>query len=486
MEELWEKLKNYAASDWLPMHMPGHKRNGDAFPWLEALGCGFDLTEIDGFDNLNDPQTLFLNLEKRCARLWGAGESLCLVNGSTAGNLAAVRAVLERGGELLMQRGSHRSLYHAAEITGAVTRYLNPAADPASGIRQSVTAEEVADALTRYPRVRLVAVTSPTYEGILSDIRSIAAVCHAHGVPLLVDEAHGAHLGFGHFPAGAVRCGADLVVQSLHKTLPSLTQTAVLHVSGRLADPSGVRRNAAIFQSSSPSYLLSAAMDGCVRYLEREGDAAADRWLDALRLFREKTRGLRRLAISGRTEGCFDTDPSKIVISAAGAHRSGEALMALLRERFHVETEMASGDYVVAMTGMGDTAESLGRFAEAVLAADEILAAEAIRAAGEIPAAEEISAGKAIPAAEAACCEALPESRMTIREATASPGEFFAPEKAAGKICGEYIFAYPPGIPILVPGEVIGEETAQTIRTAGSYRSSRGGLPERIFCVRES
>lgn len=465
---LLDKLKNYSGSGAVPMHMPGHKRNTDSFPWLAELGAGVDITEIDGFDDLNNPRDLFFELERRIAHLWGAKESICLVNGSTSGILAAVRAALERGGELLMFRGSHKSLYHASEIAGAVTHYLTPRIVSGFGIWGSVTADEVKAALAAHPEIRLVAITSPTYEGVISDVRAIADVCHARGVPLLVDEAHGAHLGFGRFPESAVACGADLVVQSLHKTLPSLTQTAVLHINGDLVSIGDVRRNTAMFQSSSPSYLLSASIDGCAGYLEKEGNTAAERWLDAIQKFNESISGVKNLRIMKREENIFSLDPSKIVIFSAGTDLNGAELMDIFRVKFNIELEMAYGDHVVAMTGMGDTDATLLRLAEAVCAVDSMC-----RKVGT-------PAGVRAPS--------LPERRMNIREAVAAAGDFFGINDAVGLVSGEYVWAYPPGAPILVPGEVIDEKIVEAfgVHTKGvKLHSTREGVPDKIFCVGE-
>ena len=460
---LLDKLKIYTASDAVPMHMPGHKRNMTAFPWLGELGGRLDITEIDGFDNLNDPQEIFAELEERVAKLWGADRSICLVNGSTAGVLSAVRAALERGGELLMARGSHKSVYHAAELTGVTAHYLTPHIDIESGIWGSVTAEDVARALDGHPDVRLTAITSPTYEGVISDVRAIADVCHERGVVLFVDEAHGAHLGFGGFPENSVRCGADLVVQSLHKTLPSLNQTAVLHINGDRVDPLDVRRNTSMFQTSSPSYILASSVDGCVRYLEREGGSAADRWLAARRKFDEDVRGLCNLRVYRGGDTVYKLDPSKIVISSAGCGISGAELMEVFRNKFNIELEMAGVDYVVAMTGMGDTEETLRRLAQAVCDADRMC-----RRCGDIPSPHGF---------------ALPERRMTAHEAIAASGEFCRVADALGRVSAEYVWAYPPGVPLLVPGEVIDEDVIQKITSGRILHSTRGDVPGRILCI---
>lgn len=464
METLFDKLKKYSASGALPMHMPGHKRNTDAFPWLRGF-AGIDITEIGGFDNLNDPSGIFAELERRMACLRGAGESICLVNGSTSGVLAAVTAVLEGGGTFLMARGSHKSVYNAAELVGADVSYLVPELDEKLGIWSSVTAQDVENALADHPEVKLVAVTSPTYEGVISDIRAIADVCHAHGTALFVDEAHGAHLGFGGFPDSAVSCGADLVVESLHKTLPCLTQTAVLHVGGDLVDARDVRRCAAMFQSSSPSYILSSSIDGCVDFMEREGDKAALRWHDALDGFYWAAKDFSNISIL--RGGFFDRDPSKIVISSP--YHSGVEIMEYLRRRFNIELEMAAGKYAVAMTGMGDSEGSLGCLLDALRLADD----------------EFGGTGRANRETDAVLCSfTLPEARMPARQAVTAKGRFYDIADAVGRISGEYVWAYPPGVPLLVPGEIVGFEIACVI-SAQKLHSTRGKLPEKIFCVGE-
>ncbi len=453
---LFEKLDEYGRSGALPMHMPGHKRNEAAFPWLSGL-AGRDITEIEGFDNLNDPEGLFRGLERRAARLWGAGESLVLVNGSTVGLLAAVLSVLRDGGELLMCRDSHRSVYHAAQLGRIRTRYLSPARDPELGIPLSVTPGEVEAALRAHPGVRLVCVTSPTYEGVVSDIKAVAGVCRAHKVPLLVDEAHGAHFGFGGFPASAVTLGADIAVQSLHKTLPALTQTALLHMNPGLVDPGRVRACAAMLQTSSPSYLLSASVDGCVDFLEREGDAAAERWLAALRTFREETAALEKLRLWRGGEGVFALDPSKLLISAGGPGLAGA-----LRERYGIEPEYACRSHVLCMTGMGDTERSLSRLAAALRALDR-----------EAPPPE----GRGAPPA------ALPRQVLPLHEAAARPGRLVPAGEAEGRVSGEYIWSYPPGVPLLVPGEEVTAEALEALKTADNLHSDRKATPDSIFCV---
>ncbi len=460
---LFERLADYSRSGALPMHMPGHKRNVGAFPWLAGLGGGVDITEIEGFDNLNDPRGVFLELGRRLAALRGAEESIPLVGGSTLGILSSVRAVLGRGGGLLMARGSHMSLYHASELCGAEVRYLLPDVHPVLGCWGPVEPGDVEAALASWPEAGLVAVTSPTYEGVISDIAAISEVCHRHGLPLLVDGAHGAHLGFEGFPECPTRLGADIVVESLHKTLPSLTGTAALHMRGGLVDRDDVRRNVRLLQTSSPSYILSASIEGCVDFLEREGNTASRRWREALDAFYGAVRDLERLKV--REDWGFPLhDPSKIVISCAGTDLEGHAFAGLLRERWGVELEMASPRYALAMTGMGDTGESLGRLASALRGADGL--------AGSAPT-------KALPGRVK-----LPERRLQIPEALKFEAEPVPTAAAVGRVLGEYLWEYPPGSPLIVPGETADEDIIGHVLGAADIKSERGMAPEYIFCLR--
>ncbi len=471
-KSLVEMLKEYASSGAIPMHMPGHKRN-PAFNWLMFLGGGLDITEIHGFDDLNDPEGIFLRLGERAADLWGADTAIPMVNGGTGCVLTAVYTVLGRGGEMLMARNCHRSVYNAGELWADDIHFVLPEISDRWGICGSVSPEAVERALIEHPNVKLVVITSPTYEGVLSDVAAIARVCGKHGAILLVDEAHGAHLGFGRFPERAISLGADLAVDSLHKTLPSLTQTALLLSRGDAVDCDELRKNAAAFQSSSPSYILSASIDGCVRFMEEAGDSQAKRWGEDIAGFHKLTEELTSLDIlrpwqSGRE--FFRLDPSKLVISCAGTATTGPGLMDRFRQDFNIELEMASRGYVVAMTGMGDTAETLRRFAAAILEVDR-----------EIGTRESPRGGSAL------FFDRLPQRMLRIKEAAGRRSEPVPMEESAGRVIGEYIWAYPPGIPMVVPGETMDREMLMRILELGDsgvrLRSTHGNVPGSVECL---
>lgn len=441
---LTQRLEQYSQSGALPFHMPGHQRralHSPALPWT------LDITEIDGFDDLHDPEDVLAESMDRAARLWGAEGSRYLVNGSTGGILAALHAALPRGAQVLVARNCHKSVYHALELLDLIPVFLQPPLDPAFGVAGSLTVEAVAAALEAHPGIRALVFLSPTYDGVLSDVAGLCRLCHSRGVAVLVDEAHGAHLGFPPFPAGAVATGADVVIQSFHKTLPSLTQTAVLHWQGKLVDPDRLARSLGIFQTSSPSYPLLASMDGCVRLLEREKDVLFPAWANRLAAFDEKVKPLRRLRVlchgGDRVEkhpAFFGFDPSKLVISTRGTGLTGPALMERLRRDFGLELEMSAVDSVTAMTGLGTTGKSLDALAKALLTVDAELS----------PA----------PAAPVPAVPALPKRVLSAGEALERPAEALSLDRAAGSIAAEYLWAYPPGIPLLVPGEEVGADFA--------------------------
>ncbi|MBP3617350.1 MAG: aminotransferase class V-fold PLP-dependent enzyme [Lachnospiraceae bacterium] len=443
-QPLFQKLKEYDKT-MLPMHMPGHKRNlalSGTDGYLAALCADCDITEIAGFDNLAEPEGILLSLKERAAKLWKSEAAYPLVNGSTCGILAAIYATVPYGGSVIVARNCHKSVYNGLELVNAKMTYLMPAWDETLGCYGEISPETVEKALEEVVDVKLVIVTSPTYEGVLSDIEGICEAAHAKGVPVLVDSAHGAHLGFGAFPKSAVACGADIVVQSLHKTLPCLTQTALLHCTGNLVSDEKIQAAINMFQTSSPSYLLLASIDGCIGLLETRGEELFAGWEKALNVFYKRTEGLKHLSVGfPAEEGAYVVqEPGKIVISAAGTNLNGAMLMEKLRKEYHIELEMAAEQYAIAMTGMGDTEDTLLRLAEALT---------------------EIDATCGVAPAKKLKCPALPVTKKTIGEAMCAEVEEVPLEGAAGRVAAEHLWAYPPGIPVVVAGEAVTEELVE-------------------------
>lgn len=471
MEGILEKLIKYGRSDFYPFHMPGHKRQnikdflGDGFPNPYSI----DITEIDGFDNLHHPEGILRASMDRAAEIYGADRTYYLVNGSTCGILSAVCGCTECGGRILMARNCHKAAYHGVILNRLDAEYLYPQFLEQYGISGGIRLEEVENALERDRReaergkntgkkIQAVLLVSPTYEGIVSDIRAIADIVHRYGIPLIVDEAHGAHFPFadrnGKFPRSALELGADVVIQSLHKTLPSFTQTAVLHINGRYADREKIERYLGIFQSSSPSYIFMAAMERCIRYMDGEGRREMARYEKRLERFFEREKALRVLRLLDRQvlsePSVFDWDSSKLVVSVRDAKNlNGEELGALLRDKYHIEAEMCAPEYIIAMTSLMDTEEGLLRLSDALLEIDGMqqrgtdrICKESKMRLSELP--------RAVSEAFMAKALEMDSERIKLPE-------------SAGRTSKEFIYLYPPGIPILAPGERITEEILERV-----------------------
>lgn len=424
MKTIKQHLEEYQKQHVTPMHMPGHKRNSTIAPHLNQLSEQLDITEIEGFDNLHCPQGILKESMEYAARVFHSDRSLFLVNGSTCGILAGIRALTKRGDKILVARNCHKSVYHAIELCGLYPVFVLPPVME-SGICGSLSPKQVEDSLTLHPDIRLVVVTSPTYEGVISDVRSICELAHQKNIPVLVDEAHGAHLDFcDYFSGSAVGAGADITVQSLHKTLPSLTQTAILHIKGERVDQKRLEHQLSLFETSSPSYLLLSSIDGCIQNLK---PALFEDWAAALKDFYQKTRCLKHIQILQKTSNQFLKDPSKIVLLTP----NGEWLTDQLRKR-KIEPEMTTPRFVLAMTGLGDTENTLNTLAEALIEIDSLY----------------VHSTKKDP-----LMLTCPTAILPPEQALEEEFEIIPAAQAVGKISAEYIWAYPPGVPLYIPGE---------------------------------
>ena len=449
---LYDRLLQYQSSEMYPFHMPGHKRRKDDF----ANSFLIDITEIEGFDNLHHAEGILKDAQDRAAALYHSEETYFLVNGSTCGILAAVSACMTRGGKILMARNCHKAAYHAAYLRGLDIEYLYPEKEDIFGINGGIHEDIVEKALEEFQDIQAVMITSPTYDGVVSNVEKIAQIVHRKGIPLIVDEAHGAHFGFHeYFPKSSVEMGADLVIHSLHKTLPSLTQTALLHVNGNRVDRECLRRFLDIYQTSSPSYVFMAGMDSCVCLLEKRGGELFESLRRNLEVFYKQTESLGCIYLANHglmgKSGIHDFDRSKLVISARNAGFTGNQLANLLRNRYHLELEMAGGSYGLALTSISDTEEGFLRLSEALKEIDACLENKI-----------EKNTEKSTLTIEDIVIKN--EVWCRIHEALESPGESVLLEKAEGKICREFVYLYPPGIPMLVPGEIISREVLGKIR----------------------
>ncbi len=446
MGMLLEKLTEYGKSDFYPYHMPGHKRNvaGE----LPREWTSVDITEIEGFDNLHDAQGILKEIQNEAARVFGAEESYYLINGSTCGILSAVSASVSFGGELLIARNCHKSVYHGAYLRRLTLHYIYPETVPGFDICEAVTAEQVREALEKYPGTEAVLIVSPTYEGRIADVEAIAKVVHEKGLPLIVDEAHGAHLGFApDFADNSNRKGADLVIHSLHKTLPALTQTALLHCNGKLVDREKARRFLHIYQTSSPSYVLMAGMEEAVRIATDGGEKFSEFVQNWKKLLKRLQNCKNMHILPGDYDACAQKqhDIGKLVLGVKRKGLSGQQLYDILLRKYHLQMEMACESYVLAMFTLADTGEGYERLAEAIEMLDEELSRL------------EVAEGKAT------------ELHILVQQepfwsAWDAEKEKVSLDAAVGCIAGEFINLYPPGTPFAVPGEVLSEQAIQILK----------------------
>ena len=483
-ELLINRLAAYARSDMYPFHMPGHKRRtGPEESFMNSCTDSFtnpfavDITEIEGFDNLHHPEGILKDSMKWAADVYGADQTYYLINGSTGGILAAVCGSVPRGGRILVSRNCHNSVYHGIWLNQLKTSYVYPQEIEGLGIQGGITAEDVDRMLNRYMDTQAVLIVCPTYDGIVSDIEAIARIVHRAGLPLIVDEAHGAHFRYdAMFPVSALDLGADVVIQSVHKTLPSLTQTALLHIKcnrpdgGCYADRERIDRYIHMVQSSSPSYVLMASIENSIYQMEQTDTAPYGKQLHRLRRRLGQMRHLR-LADTGLIgqAGIRDLDISKIVVSTRGTCLypavdgltgfTGAHLDDILRREYPLEMEMCGADYVTAITTVMDSVEGLERLGDALTRIDTQLTDAGYKPDGRRGDQKSVYSMR---------CDTAMSMGEAMEEKMASVGL----EDSAGCISGEFVYIYPPGIPIVAPGEWISRPILEVIL---EYRDK--GLP---------
>ena len=452
MERLYKKLESYSKSDYYPFHMPGHKRN-------KASSAGDftferDITEISGFDNLHHAEGILKEAQENAAHIYGTKKCFFSVNGSTAALLAAVSASVNKGGRILVARNCHKAVYHALYLRDLLPVYVYPHEDKRLGINGGISARSVERYLEENQDVQAVLITSPTYDGVVSDIKEIAEVVHRHEIPLIVDEAHGAHFRFSdYFPISAAELGADIVIQSFHKTLPSMTQTAVLHICSDRVDVGKIKRFMGIYQTSSPSYILMASMDACMDKLQKDGQQMFREFTYNLEKARERLSKCEKIKLIEASmlqgTGIYDFDRSKLLFSTVGTSINGHQLHEMLCDRYHIEMEMEAEKYVLGIAAVGDKEEGFDRLCAAIeeIDAETELVSEAVES-------------------QENTSHARMKQLMTIAQAMDAQQRRYPLEESIGKVSAEFAYLYPPGIPIIVPGEQI---TGQFVRNVRRY-----------------
>ncbi|MFE5324495.1 aminotransferase class I/II-fold pyridoxal phosphate-dependent enzyme [Paenibacillus sp. NPDC056579] len=454
---LFERLVEHAQGRHVSLHVPGHKSGQGldeaARPYYESI-MQLDLTEISGLDDLHHPEEAILEAQQLAAACFGAEETFFLINGSTVGNLAMIMSVCRRGDLLLVQRDAHKSVIHGLMLAGARAVFLNPEIDPVTGLTLGVRQEDVKAALQKYPEAQGLLITRPSYYGMATPLEGIAQLLHDYGKPLLVDEAHGGHFGFHPaLPKSALSCGADVVVQSTHKLLTSMTMGAMLHVQGERIDRKELKRYLTMLQSSSPSYPLMASLDLSRRQLDTQGMDMLERGIRIVDQFMERMRDQTRFTFLLPSRDIeVGRDPFKIAIKDAADFMSGFELKDALEER-GCYVELADPQAVLLVFSMASTEEDAEKLARALEQIAELR--HDVEAKGTV--------SVTLPSYSA--MTGLSEPVSFDESVYRKKGTAQVPlSDTVGLLSAEMVVPYPPGIPVLSPGEVITSDVVRYLQ----------------------
>jgi len=444
---LFSALQKYAEDMTVPFHVPGHKQgrgNRELEALLGSTCMSIDLTCLEDTDNICNPVSVIKEAQDLAAQVYKAEHAYFLTNGTTCGIQAMILSVCQPGDKIIIPRNAHKSAIGGIILSGAEPVYIEPEINDYFGIAMGVKPETVREALECHPDAKAVFVINPSYYGIASDLKAIVDIAHSYGVPVIVDEAHGAHLVFDdRLPISAMEAGADLAASSTHKLGGSLTQSSLLLQQGQLISPKKVKNALNLTQTTSPSYILMASLDIARRQLAKEGRQMIAKTYDLALKARErlsKVPGLQLLNadILGK-QGCFALDPTKIVVNVRALGLSGYEVEKILRKKYRIQVELSDLFNIIALVSLGDDEETLDILVNALT---EIAEAHTIK--------NVIRYFIPVPA--------IPEAVVSPRNAYYGETRVVNLDEAEGLISTEMIMAYPPGIPIICPGERVTRE----------------------------
>jgi arginine decarboxylase len=464
---LFEKLTEHHRNGAISFHVPGHKFGKGLKPEEEVYTyyhhiMSIDGTEIAGFDDLHDPEEVIHEAQMLAADCFGAEETWFLIGGSTVGNLAIIHTLCERGDLLIVQRNVHKSVIHGLMLAGARAVFISPQVDQESGIAAGVRPVDVEEALRQYPDAKGVLLTNPNYYGMGVDLKQIAAITHHYDKPLVVDEAHGAHFGFHpSLPPSALSCGADVVVQSTHKMLSAMTMSSMLHVQGNRINRIILQKYLGMLQSSSPSYPLMASLDLARREMDVDGGRLIEQGLAVVEYFRDLMEHLPeyRILIHQEQQTAYtDLDPFKITISDRTDTLSGPRLAQELEIR-GCYPELSDSKNVLLLFTLHSTRGDAERLYKMLIEISNYYQLQKQETKNIISNMNEIP--PFLPLSDPVSLDMrlyrqVSQTQMPLVRT-------LAVFDAIGERSAEMVIPYPPGIPILYPGEQITLYTANLI-----------------------
>ena len=469
-----DALRERAVSDPGRFHIPGHKGGRGADPRLrEALGDAALMLDLPaglaGIDIGPDPlQTPFQRAQRLAAEAWGAQRSWFLVNGASGGNHAICMALAHLGDCAVIQRNVHSSVIDGLILSGISPRFVAPEIDDELGVAHCLVPEALERELDAHPKAVAALIVSPTYFGAVADVAALAEIAHAHGLPLIVDESWGAHLAFSkRLPDNALACGADVVLNSVHKLGGSLTQSAILHLGSSRVDELIIDRAVTLIESTSPSGLLTASLDASRSFNAVHGEELLGETIDSLAELREAVRGIDGLDVLDESIAEHPSvqawDPLRLTIDVRGTGASGHQIAEQMQEQANIWLELYAEKVIVAVFGVGEpVAETGARLIEGLRRAIEESGAQRTARKGQF-----------------ARPPPWGPTEITPREAFLGPQEVVAFDAAEGRIAAESLAAYPPGVPNVLPGERLTRETLDFIADSLDYGGQVRGASDR-------
>ena len=460
----FDALEQYVETEVLTFHVPGHQQ-GRGMPkrfrdFIAKNGLKADITQVLGMDDIHRPETVCKRAQELAAEAYGMDHSYFLINGSSSGNQSMVLAALRPEDVVLVPRNAHRSTTAAVILSGARPVFYEPPYDEDMHVDHAPTVEIVRAALDRHPETKAMLFTSPTYYGATADVHGLVELGHSRGVMVLADEAWGAHLHFHpDLPASAVEAGADIVVQSTHKLLAGMSQASMLHLKGDRVDRGRLEAVLKMFLSTSPSCLLVASLDVARHQMVHEGQALLGRAIELANLARDGINKIPGMRCFGpellERPGVHGWDPTRLTISAAGLGFTGYEVERYLRFEHNIQIELSELFNVVALLTIGHEEEHVHRL---VTALEQLPYATHTFDMAERLSMFEKKAGKKFELPD------FPPQALTLRQAFDAPYQTVPLEESAGRVCAELITPYPPGIPVICPGEVINEEIIEYLK----------------------
>ena len=460
---LLEALQALSIRKHSAFYAPGHKQGKGISPKIADLFGKkvflADLPELPELDNLFAPEGVILEAQNLAAKTFGAEKTWFLVNGSTCGIIAAILATCSTGDKIILPRNIHQSAIAGLILSGAIPIFINPEYDPTAGLAYSITSAAVKQALRQHPDTKAVMMLYPTYQGVCGDIKAIAAVTQQYNIPLLVDEAHGAHFAFHpDLPPSALSVGADLTVQSTHKVLGAMTQASMLHLQGTKIDERGISKALQLLQSTSPSYLLLASLDAARQQMASTGTVLMSHTLKLADTARKQLAEIPRISLLNNLQqpGFTFLDPTRITIDISRLGITGYQADEILHQQFQVTCELPLSQHLTFIISLGNTPQDIQNLINA------------FKTISHSPLPTPHSPLPTPPSPFP-----TPSPQIPPRQAYFSPTETIPINASCDRYCAELICPYPPGIPVLMPGEII---TTQAINYLQQVITSGGTI----------